>query len=127
VLVVVFGFGVLVVTFTPVIVAVPTSRRQQGHIDAGVDGLDGGVVGGEVGGDVIDPRLEPLHPVNEEVGRPDRLADARPRLPAVAVLADRDQQLRVCRVARDRVRHVTEDEERRLRGRVAAAFTTACA
>ncbi len=114
------GLLVVVVALLRVIVV----AAEEVDAVAGRDGADVRPVRPEVPDDVVGPRLEPLHPVDEEVGLEDRLADARPRLPTMAVLADRHERLRGRGVARYLRREVAEHEERGLRsGALRAALS----
>ena len=92
---------------------VPTGREQV-HVGTRVDRRHVGTVRIEVVEDGVDPRLEPGHPVDEKLRLVDVFADSGSGLPAVAVLANGDQQLRRCGVARDFAGDVAEDEKRRL-------------
>jgi hypothetical protein len=96
-------------------VAVVGSHVEQFYSRARVDGENVRAVRLEVGKYPVDPRLEAGHAVDEQARITDRLSNAWPRLPAVSVLADGSEKRRGRRVAGDRHREVSEDEERRLR------------
>jgi hypothetical protein len=111
--VVVFAFGfVFLVVARFVLRSVVVAAFEA--VDAGACSEEGdvGVVVTEGGYDVVRPRLEPLHPVDEQVGVANRPLNLWPWFPAVAVLPDRDERLRRRHVAGDFAREIAEHEER---------------
>jgi hypothetical protein len=118
-------FTIIVPVFIVLFSVVSAAWLQQVQPRTHVDGLDSRVVGRQVTLDRIDPGLESLHPVDEKVSPADVFAHSDPRLPAVTVLADRNEQVCPRGVASDRGRDISKYEKRRPGDRTRAGRSVA--